>query len=176
MGVTAPNVSTFRRALSAFTGDDSDPIIDRRAAGRLATAPAWLKKARTRRAIAVDSKALRGSRDGESRARMARRARASNDSIAELLSAILMAIWSIPSPAEPRLPVRRPGRFAARSIAGAARATPSDRHRCDRDHDRVHHDQPARSVPMSAPSSRNCSNCSECGARSSPCSATHPSS
>ena len=38
MGVTAPNASTFRRALSAFTGDDFDRIIGRWAAGRLAAA------------------------------------------------------------------------------------------------------------------------------------------
>ncbi|WP_190813919.1 ISAs1 family transposase [Saccharopolyspora pogona] len=70
MGVTAPNASTFRRALSSFAGDDFDRIIGRWAAGRLAAAHARRKKARTRRAIAVDGKALRGSRDGESRARM----------------------------------------------------------------------------------------------------------
>lgn len=74
MGLSAPNASTFRRALSAFTGDDFDRIIGRWAAGRLAAAHVRhnkaREKARTRRAIAVDGKTLRGSRDGESRARM----------------------------------------------------------------------------------------------------------
>ena len=70
MGVTAPNASTFRRALSAFTGDDFDRIIGRWAAGRLAAARARREKARTRGAVAGDGKALRGCRDGESRARV----------------------------------------------------------------------------------------------------------
>lgn len=70
MGVTAPNASTFRRALSAFTGDDFDMITGRWVAERLAAAHTRHKKAVTRSAIAVDGKTLRGSRDGESRARM----------------------------------------------------------------------------------------------------------
>lgn len=70
MVVTAPNASTFRRTLGAFTGDDFDRIIGRWAAGRLAAVHARRRKARARRAIAVDGKALRGSREGQSRARM----------------------------------------------------------------------------------------------------------
>lgn len=68
-GVTAPNASTFRRALSAFTGDDFAGILGRWAAGRLA-AHARREQARTRRASAGEGTSPRGCRDGESRARL----------------------------------------------------------------------------------------------------------
>jgi len=74
MGIGAPNASTIRRALSAFTGDGFDSAIGGFLAGRLAAAglavaPKAGERAR-RRAIAVDGKALRGSRVGDGRARM----------------------------------------------------------------------------------------------------------
>jgi predicted transposase YbfD/YdcC len=68
MGIGAPNASTIRRALSAFTGDGFDTAIGGFLAGRLARATTG-KRVR-RRAIAIDGKALRGSRAGEGRARM----------------------------------------------------------------------------------------------------------
>ncbi|WP_223838526.1 ISAs1 family transposase [Saccharopolyspora pogona] len=76
MGIGAPNASTIRRALSAFTGDGFDTAISRFLAGRLAAAArAGTAGVKTglrvrRRAIAVDGKALRGSRVGDGRARM----------------------------------------------------------------------------------------------------------
>jgi predicted transposase YbfD/YdcC len=68
MGFGAPNASTIRRALSAFTGDGFDTAIGAWLSGRVTTA--WVPGRRRRRAIAVDGKALRGSRDGQQRARM----------------------------------------------------------------------------------------------------------
>lgn len=75
MGIGAPNASTIRRALSALSGDGFDTAIGGFLAGRLAATRT--KAARTkagtrarRRAIAVDGKALRGSRAGDGRARM----------------------------------------------------------------------------------------------------------
>jgi predicted transposase YbfD/YdcC len=74
MGIGAPNASTIRRALSAFTGDGFDTAIGSFLAGRLATARATARatvgKRARRRAIAVDGKTLRGSRAGNGRARM----------------------------------------------------------------------------------------------------------
>ena len=70
MGIGAPNASTIRRALSAFTGDGFDTAISGFLAGRLARATAKTGKRARRRAIAVDGKALRGSRVGDGRARM----------------------------------------------------------------------------------------------------------
>jgi predicted transposase YbfD/YdcC len=70
MGIGAPNASTVRRALSAFTGDGFDTAIGGFLAGRLAAARAKAGVRARRRALAVDGKALRGSRDGEQRARM----------------------------------------------------------------------------------------------------------
>lgn len=70
MGISAPNASTIRRALNAFTGDGFDTAIGGWVAGRLVAARARGKKSRQRRAIAVDGKALRGSREGDTRARM----------------------------------------------------------------------------------------------------------
>ena len=68
MGIGAPNASTVRRALSAFTGDGFDTAIGAWLFGRVRAA--GISGRRRRRAIAVDGKALRGSRDGEQRARM----------------------------------------------------------------------------------------------------------
>jgi Leucine Rich Repeat (LRR) protein len=62
------NASTIRRALSTFTGDGFDTAIGAWLSGRVTTA--WVRAKRRRRAIAVDGKALRGSRDGRQRARM----------------------------------------------------------------------------------------------------------
>jgi predicted transposase YbfD/YdcC len=70
MGIGAPNASTVRRALSAFTGDGFDAAIGAWLSGRVRTARAGAPDRRRRRAIAVDGKTLRGSRDGEQRARM----------------------------------------------------------------------------------------------------------
>lgn len=75
MGIGAPNASTIRRALSALSGDGFDTAIGGFLAGRLAAARAKVAKGKAgvrarRHAIAVDGKALRGSRDGEQRARM----------------------------------------------------------------------------------------------------------
>lgn len=74
MGIGAPNASTIRRALSALSGDGFDTAIGGFLAGRLAAARTKTAKAkageRARRAIAVDGKALRGSRVGDGRARM----------------------------------------------------------------------------------------------------------
>jgi len=70
MGIGAPNASTIRRALSAFTGDGFDTAIGGWLAGRLAAATAAASGRRHRRAIAVDGKALRGTRVGNGRARM----------------------------------------------------------------------------------------------------------
>jgi predicted transposase YbfD/YdcC len=74
MGIGAPNASTIRRALSALSGDGFDTAIGGFLAGRLAEARTKTAKAkageRARRAIAVDGKALRGSRVGDGRARM----------------------------------------------------------------------------------------------------------
>jgi len=75
MGIGAPNASTIRRALSALSGDGFDTAIGGFLAGRLAAARAKTasvlagERAR-RRALAVDGKALRGSRVDDSRARM----------------------------------------------------------------------------------------------------------
>jgi predicted transposase YbfD/YdcC len=68
MGIGTPNASTIRRALSAFTGDGFDTAIGAWLSGRVTTA--WVPGRRRRRAIALDGKALRGSRDGQQRARM----------------------------------------------------------------------------------------------------------
>jgi len=73
LDIGAPNASTIRRALCAFTGDGFDTAIGGFLAGRLAAGRATAAKAgkRTRRhAIAVDGKVLRGSRTGDGRARM----------------------------------------------------------------------------------------------------------
>jgi predicted transposase YbfD/YdcC len=75
VGIGAPNASTVRRALSAFTGDGFDTAIGGFLAGRLAAARVKTARGRAgvrvrRRAIAVDGKALRGSRVGDGRARM----------------------------------------------------------------------------------------------------------
>jgi predicted transposase YbfD/YdcC len=70
MGIGAPNASTVRRALSAFAGDGFDTAIGGFLAGRLAAARAKAGVRTRRRGIAVDGKALRGSRHGEQRARM----------------------------------------------------------------------------------------------------------
>jgi predicted transposase YbfD/YdcC len=70
MGIGAPNASTIRRALSAFTGDGFDTAIGAWLSGRVRAARAGASGRRRRHAIAVDGKALRGSRDGEQRARM----------------------------------------------------------------------------------------------------------
>jgi predicted transposase YbfD/YdcC len=70
MGIGAPNASTVRRALSALSGDGFDTAIGGFLAGRLAAARAKAGVRARRRALAVDGKALRGSRDGEQRARM----------------------------------------------------------------------------------------------------------
>jgi predicted transposase YbfD/YdcC len=69
-GIGAPNASTVRRALSAFTGDGFDTAIGRFLAGRLTAARVKAGERARRRAIAVDGKALRGSRVGDGRARM----------------------------------------------------------------------------------------------------------
>jgi len=79
MGIGAPNASTIRRALSALSGDGFDTAIGGFLASRLATATTKTAKGKKglrarRRAIAVDGKALRGSRfrdvNGDGRARM----------------------------------------------------------------------------------------------------------
>jgi predicted transposase YbfD/YdcC len=70
MRIGAPNASTIRRALSAFTGDGFDTAIGGWLAGRLAAVRVATPGRRRRRAIAVDGKALRGSRAGDGRARM----------------------------------------------------------------------------------------------------------
>jgi predicted transposase YbfD/YdcC len=70
LGVGAPNASTVRRALSAFTGDGFDTAIGRWLSARLLAARTRRKSTRKRWAIAVDGKALRGSRHGDIRARM----------------------------------------------------------------------------------------------------------
>lgn len=70
MGIGAPNASTIRRALSAFTGDGFDTAIGVWLSGHVKAARAGAPGRRRRRAIAVDGKTLRGSRDGEQRARM----------------------------------------------------------------------------------------------------------
>jgi predicted transposase YbfD/YdcC len=70
MGIGAPNASTVRRALSAFTGDGFDTAIGGFLAGRLAAAGVKAGERARRRAIAVDGKVLRGSRVGDGRARM----------------------------------------------------------------------------------------------------------
>jgi DDE family transposase len=59
MRIGAPNASTIRRALSAFTGDGFDTAIGGWLAGRLAAARAATPGPRRRRAIAVDGKAPR---------------------------------------------------------------------------------------------------------------------
>jgi predicted transposase YbfD/YdcC len=69
MGITAPDASTIRRALSAFSGDGFDDAIGAWLGGRLADAPPR-KGRRERRAIAVDGKWLRGSRTRDDRAVM----------------------------------------------------------------------------------------------------------
>ncbi|MEO6081690.1 MAG: ISAs1 family transposase [Umezawaea sp.] len=74
-GIGAPNASTIRRALSAVTGGGFDTAIGGFLAGRLAAAGTTTTQAKAgerarRRAIAVDGKALRGSRIGDGRARM----------------------------------------------------------------------------------------------------------
>lgn len=70
MGIGAPDASTIRRALSALTGDGFDTAIGEWLSGRVRAAWVVAPGTRRRRAIAVDGKALRGSRDGEQRARM----------------------------------------------------------------------------------------------------------
>ncbi|MFL6120569.1 transposase family protein [Actinophytocola sp.] len=75
MGIGAPNASTIRRALSAFTGDGFDTAIggflaSRLAAARTKTASVKAGERARRRAIAVDGKTLRGSRIGDGRTRM----------------------------------------------------------------------------------------------------------
>lgn len=70
MGIGAPNASTIRRALSALTGDGFDTAIGAWLSGRVKAAWVGAPDRRRRRAIAVDGKALRGSRDGGQRARM----------------------------------------------------------------------------------------------------------
>lgn len=79
MGIGAPNASTVRRALSAFTGDGFDTAIGAWLSGRVRAARARTssmgvsgrRRGRSPRpAVAVDGKTLRGSRDGEQRARM----------------------------------------------------------------------------------------------------------
>lgn len=70
LGFAAPNASTIRRALSALSGDGFDTAIGAWLSGRVTAAWAGAPGRRRRRAIAVDGKALRGSRDGEQRARM----------------------------------------------------------------------------------------------------------
>lgn len=79
MGIGAPNASTVRRALSALSGDGFDTVIGGFLAGRLAAARTKTTEAKAgerarrrtpHRAIAVDGKALRGSRNGAQRARM----------------------------------------------------------------------------------------------------------
>jgi hypothetical protein len=70
MGIGAPNASTVRRALSALSGDGFDTAIGAWLSGRVKAARVGASDKRRRRAIAVDGKALRGSRDGEQRARM----------------------------------------------------------------------------------------------------------
>lgn len=70
MGIGAPNASTIRRALSALTGDGFDTAIGVWLSGRVKAAWMGAPGRRRRRAIAVDGKALRGSRHGEQRARM----------------------------------------------------------------------------------------------------------
>jgi len=70
MGIGAPNASTIRRALSAFTGDGFDTTIGAWLSGRVTAARAGAPGRQRRRAVAVDGKALRGSRNGEQRARM----------------------------------------------------------------------------------------------------------
>jgi predicted transposase YbfD/YdcC len=70
MGIAVPNASTIRRALSAFTGDGFDTLIGGWLGGRIDAARARQGTKVRRRAIAVDGKALRGSRNGDDRARM----------------------------------------------------------------------------------------------------------
>jgi predicted transposase YbfD/YdcC len=70
MGIAVPNASTIRRALSAFTGDGFDTLIGGWLGGRIDAARARQGTKVRRRAIAVDGKALRGSRNGDERARM----------------------------------------------------------------------------------------------------------
>ena len=79
MGIGAPNASTIRRALSALSGDGFDTAIGGFLAARLAvartkTASVKAGERARRPAIAVDGKALRGTRvgdvNGDGRARM----------------------------------------------------------------------------------------------------------
>ncbi|MBU3067849.1 ISAs1 family transposase [Nocardia sp. NEAU-G5] len=71
LGIEVPDGSTIRRALSKFTGDGFDQAVGAWLAGRLAAAPATCRvRRRHRRAVAVDGKTLRGSRDGDTRAVM----------------------------------------------------------------------------------------------------------
>jgi predicted transposase YbfD/YdcC len=70
MGIGAPNASTVRRALPAFTGDGFDAAVGAWLSGRVKAARAGAPGRPRRRAIAVDGKTLRGSRAGEQRARM----------------------------------------------------------------------------------------------------------
>ncbi|WP_424923935.1 transposase family protein [Actinophytocola oryzae] len=63
MGIGAPNASTIRRALCAFTGDGFDTAIGAWLSGRVRAARAGTSGRRQgrspRRAVAVDGKALR---------------------------------------------------------------------------------------------------------------------
>jgi predicted transposase YbfD/YdcC len=71
VGSVAPNVSTVRRVLCAFTGDGFDTAIGVWLGRRVRSV--WVgepSRRRRRRAVAVDGKALRGSRHGDQRARM----------------------------------------------------------------------------------------------------------
>lgn len=70
IGIKPPNTSTIRRALSAFTGDGFDTTTGSWLAGRLAATRVATPGRGRRRAIAVDGKVLRGSRNGDERARM----------------------------------------------------------------------------------------------------------
>jgi predicted transposase YbfD/YdcC len=67
---TAPDASTIRRALTAFTGDGFDTAIGAWLAERVAATRTGTRRRGERTAIAVDGKALRGSRSGAGRARM----------------------------------------------------------------------------------------------------------
>jgi DDE family transposase len=69
-GLGAPNASTIRRALSALTGDGFDTAIGTCLPRRVDAAWVGTPGRRRRRAIAVDGKALRGSRDGGQHARV----------------------------------------------------------------------------------------------------------
>lgn len=69
VGISAPNATTIRRALSRAVGDDFDAVIGSWIAAQLAATPVAAGGTVWCRAVAVDGKTLRGSRCGDGRAR-----------------------------------------------------------------------------------------------------------